>query len=159
MEPKSYVEYLLKNYHSIQQEVEQLKFEIACFPELSPIETIEMLNYQKSEGDRVQTSDVTDKTAKIALIYSEVTARLNDEARKEIENVIKVTEFELAKLHFSIEQLEPHLQQVIESLFFDRLTVYAVSREQSVAERTVQKYKQQAIDILASRFNLKRLVV
>ena len=159
MDPKAYVEYLLKNYHSIQQEVEQLKFEVACFPELSPTETIEMLNFQKGEGDRVQTSDMTDKTAKIALIYSEVTTRLNDEARKEIENVIKVTEFELAKLHFSIEQLEPHLQQVIESLFFDRLTVYAVSREQSVAERTVQKYKQQAIDILASRFNLKRLVV
>ena len=84
-----YVEYLLKNYNEILKDIDQLKFEYEAFKDIASDEVIESLSFSSSNDERVTTSNVSDKTCKIALIYNEVAKRMNKESREEIYKMIK----------------------------------------------------------------------
>ena len=89
METREYVEYLLKNYNEILKDIDQLKFEYEAFKDFASEEVIEALNFSSASGDRVITSDIPDKTCKIALVYNEVTKRMSKESREEIYKMMK----------------------------------------------------------------------
>lgn len=159
METKEYVEYLLENYNEILKDIEQLKFEYETFIEVIPEEMIDTLNFSGSTEERVNTSSISDKTCKIALIYNEVANNLNKDARREILKMIKVSEYEITKLNYYIKRLDLNIQSVIKLFYFDKKNLSDISKQLSIVERTVTNYKNKGIYELTYMYNLKKFVV
>lgn len=158
METREYVEYLLKNYNEILKDIDQLKFEYEAFKDIESDEVIESLSFSSSNNEKVTTSNISDKTCKIALIYNEVTKRMNKESRQEIYKMMKATEFEIARLNYCIDRLEPQVKEVIKDIFIGKLQWKDICSKISISEKTLNKYRKKGIEDIISMFDLKRLV-
>lgn len=158
METREYVEYLLKNYNEILKDIAQLKFEYETFKDISSDEVIESLSFSSSNDERVTTSNISDKTCKIALIYNEVAKRMNKESREEIYKMIKATEFEVTRLNYCIDRLEPKVKDVVKQIFIEKCSWNEACTKCSISEKTLNKYKNKGIDKIAEMFDLGRLV-
>ena len=159
MKTREYVEYLLKNYKEILKDIEQLKFEYKTFIDIDPSEVIESLNFSSNSEERIQTSNISDKTCKIALIYSEVTKRMNKESKEEILKIMKATEIEMERLDYCIERLEPQVKGVIKEIFMEGLQWKDICSKNSISEKTLNKYRKKGIEEVVAMFDLRRLVV
>lgn len=158
METREYVEYLLKNYNEILKDIDQLKFEYEAFKDIESDEVIESLSFSSSNNERVTTSNISDKTCKIALVYNEVTKRMNKESRQEIYKLMKATEFEITRLNYCIDRLEPQVKEVVKEIFIEKCSWNETCTRCSISEKTLSKYKNKGIDWITSMFNLSRLV-
>lgn len=158
METREYVEYLLKNYREILKDIDQLKFEYEAFKDIESDEVIESLSFSSSNNERVTTSNISDKTCKIALVYNEVTKRMNKESRQEIYKMMKATEFEITRLNYCIDRLEPQVKEVIKDIFIGELQWKDICSKISISEKTLNKYRKKGIEDIISMFHLKRLV-
>ena len=159
LQTREYVEYLLKNHNEILKDIEQLKFEYEIFKEIETDEVIESLNFSSNSEERIQTSNISDKTCKIALIYNELTKRMNKESREEIYRMMKATEIEMAKLNYCIERLEPQIKEVLIEVFIEKLQWKDICNKCSISEKTLNKYRKKGIEEIIGMFDLKRLVI
>lgn len=157
METREYVEYLLKNYNEILKDIEQLKFEYNAYKDIESDEVIESLNFSSVSDEKIQSSSVSDKTCKIALIYREATKRMNKESREEIYKMIKVSELEISRLDYCIDRLEPNIREVVKEIFFEGLQWKDISIKNSISEKTLNKYRKKGIEEIISMFDLRRL--
>jgi len=158
LQTREYVEYLLKNHNEILQDIEQLKFEYEIFKKIETYEVIESLNFSSNNEDRIQTSNVSDKTCKIALIYNEVAKRMNKESREEIYKMMKATEFEMARLSYCIERLEPQIKGILIDVFIEKIQWKGICVKYSISVKTLSKYRKKGIEEIIGMFDLKRLV-
>lgn len=159
METREYVEYLLKNYNDILKDIEQLKFEYDTFKDIENDEVIESLNFSSTSDERIQTSNISDKTCKIALIYNEAAKRMNKESREEIYKMIKATELEIARLDYCIERLEPQVKEIVKEVFIKKSSWSNACEKNSISEKTLNKYRKKGINEIISMFDLGRLVI
>lgn len=159
METREYVECLLKNYNEILKDIEQLKYEYETYKDIESDEVIESFNFSSNSEERIQTSSVSDKTCKIVLIYNEATKRMNKESREEIYKVMKATEIEMARLNYCIERLEPQIKEVLKDVFIEKLQWKNICDKRSISSKTLNRYKNKAIEPITSNFSLERLVI
>ncbi|WP_446898823.1 DUF1492 domain-containing protein [Clostridium sp. LBM24168] len=159
METREYVEYLLKNYHQIKKEIEQLILLLESPMYDSEEETIEGLTFTAPQGERVNTSAISDKTSKIALVYKEVNAKQRTAGRKDIEKIIKTNQFELMKLENSIECLDKTLQEVIKKIYIDKNKRADICKTLFISANTLNRYRKKGIDEIVEIFKTYRLAI
>ena len=159
VETKEYVEYLFENYNEILKDIEQLKFELETYENLVPEEIIDAMNFSSGNDERVSSSTPTDKTCKIALIYSEVSKRMNNEAKEEIRKMIVASEYEIRKLDYCIARLEPKIRDVIKNIYINKMAWLVISKNLYISENTISKYKRKGIDEVTQMYNMGRVAV
>lgn len=76
---KGYVEKMINDYPSMVRERERLKKQIESCEFLSAEELISAMSFSHPDGERVQSSDLSDKTARIAIAYEARLEQMNDE--------------------------------------------------------------------------------
>ena len=79
------LERMLKNYPAMVRERDSIAHQIAHFKGLTAEEVIESMYTAHSDGERVQTSNLSDKTAQIAMNYQEKMERINREWYEHLE--------------------------------------------------------------------------
>lgn len=159
METREYVEYLLKNYHVIREDIEQLKFELSCLDKLQPEEVIEAMNFTPPAGDKVDAGHVANKTCSIALVYREVTDRMNSLSRQELERCIAANEYELMRLDYCVDRLEERVKAVIKAVYMEQKSWSETCSRLYISQKTLNKYRKKGVDEVAGMFAMKRLVV
>ena len=70
------LERMLKNYPAMVRERDSIAHQIAHFKGLNAEEVIESMYTAHSDGERVQTSNLSDKTAQIAMNYQDKMERI-----------------------------------------------------------------------------------
>lgn len=157
MDTKEYVEYLLENYNVILKDIEQLKFELETFEDLVSEEIIDAMNFSSGNAERVETYKISDKTCNIALIYNEVAKRMNAEAKEEIRKMIKASEYEIRKLNYCIDRLEPKIKDVVNGVYINKLLWGELSKNLFISENTISKYKKKAVAEITQMYEIGRL--
>ena len=79
------LERMLKNYPAMVRERDSIAHQIAHFKGLSAEEVIDSMYTAHSDGERVQTSNLSDKTAQIAMNYQDKMERINREWYEHLE--------------------------------------------------------------------------
>ena len=72
-------ERMIKEYPNLKRELSVLKFQLSRCEGIDYDTVISSLTFSKPEGERVQTSGVSDVTARAALAYRKVADRMSDE--------------------------------------------------------------------------------
>lgn len=139
------VEAILKNYPEMVQKRNCLAYQIAHFKGLSAEEVIESMYTPRQDGERVQTSTLSDKTAQIAMVYQERRERMNREWYEYLEAQLKSLNDELVFFKAALDSLSGRLPCIMRDMVIDHLTWNELAQKYYVSQRMIGKYRKKAI--------------
>lgn len=145
---KGYVEKMISEYPHMVREREHLKKQIESCELLSADELIGAMSFSHPDGERVQSSDLSDKTARIAMGYREKLDRINDELVVPMQKRYNALDTEISFLESSIEQLPEDMTTAMHELVIDGFTWEEVAANLYISITKLQKLRKTAIDNL-----------
>lgn len=115
------VEKLLKAYPEMIQKRDCLAYQLAHFKGVSAEDVIASMMTPKVDGERVKSSNLSDKTAQIALEYREKQARMNREWYAYLEKQLQDVTGEIVFLESAIRALPERYAELAWDLFIRRI--------------------------------------
>lgn len=144
----------LENYRKYTQQIALLQYELSHLDRISADEMLEAMALSKGTGKAPTKGHISDKTYYIALNYLDRTSDLNAERISNITGQLRPLESRVNRLVHCVKQLRADHQQVIVGLYFDGKNIRALASEMHISERTVQRYRDAAIDELAEMYEI-----
>lgn len=139
------IEEMLREYPAKKRYLKCLESQLRNFCGISDNEVIDSMFFTQPEGERVQTSKVSDKTASIALSYREKRDRINREWYEYLFHRYEELKEELDFFEGAIGQLSGNLSSFVSDMVIDGMTWEALASKYSINRRTVGKYRKKAI--------------
>lgn len=139
------IEKLINDYPSMIREQALLSNQIRNFRGLTEIDMIESMVFHTPEGERVQTSGVSQKTANVAVTYSARIREMNQEWVKNLEMEYTLITEEIMFFKTAIEVLEPKLSELMKDLVIDRMQWDEIIRKYHISKTMVAKRRKKAI--------------
>ena len=147
------VEKLLKAYPEMIQKRDCLAYQLAHFKGVSAEDVIASMMTPKVDGERVKSSNLSDKTAQIALEYREKQARMNQEWCEWLERQWQLLNDEILFLESAISSLPDRLAPFMRDLVIEHLTWDALESKYHISRFTVSAYRKKAIRELEARYD------
>ena len=139
------IEKLIAKYPDMVRDRKCLAYQIAHFRGLSAEEVIESMYTPQQEGERVQTSSLSDKTAQIAMNYRDRLNQMNREWYEHLEWRLRCVSDELDFFESAIRSLPGELSLVMISLVLDGLTWDATADRLHMSRANVGKLRKKAV--------------
>lgn len=139
------IEKLINDYPSMIREQALLSNQIRQFRGLSEIDIIESMVFHTPEGERVQTSGVSQKTASVAVNYSSRVQEMNQEWIKNLEMEYALITEEIMFFQSAVEALEHKLSELMIDLVIERLQWDEITRKYHISRTLVAKRRKKAI--------------
>ena len=96
---------IVKGYPELVQKRDCLAYQLAHFRGFTADEIIESMYTPRQDGERVQTSNLSDKTAQIALDYQERRERINREWYEQMEKELQMVSDEVTFFEAAVHAL------------------------------------------------------
>ena len=139
------IEKLMRDYPQMKTEVKCLENQVRDFHGISETEMIESMLYTQPDGDRVQTSGVSDKTARIAISYRERMERINSEWYEYLEKRYALLSEELRFFESAVRSLEGDIGRIMADLVFNADTWDVVESKYNIGRTTIFRYRKKGI--------------
>lgn len=153
LEMKKYVLELLVNYNSMKQEIEALQYELNNFSTESENETIEAMIFSSPDGERVNSSRISNNTPEIALTYTQRNEKLKENTMREIIGRLRCLRATTDRLDFYMEKLEAHQASILQAYYFEGYTWQELQDLRGVTEKTLRKYRDDGVKALAQKYS------
>lgn len=149
-------EQMMNEYKSMKKELTILEFQLSQFQGVSEEDVILSMQLSHPDGDeRVQTSTLSDKTAKAAMNYRQVMERENDAWFDFLINRYQKMKEEVGFFESSIKKLSGVLPSIVMDLLDDDVTWDEMMSRYNISRTTISKYKKKAILELNERYELR----
>lgn len=125
-----------------------LAYQLAHFRGLSAEEVIESMYTPQQDGECVQTSNLSDKTAQIALNYRKRQERINQEWYEELEKELQMIDDEVTFFEAAVYALPEKIRGAVSALFIDQETWDTVQADFHIGRATLSAYRRQALHVL-----------
>ena len=139
------VEKIMQEYRQMVMERVCLENQIRNFQGITEEEMIGSLHFSQSDGERVQTSGVSDKTGRIAVSYKDKMARINKEWQVHLEKKHAVLVEELLFFESAIFALNGILPEFISDMVIKGLTWDDLAAKYHISRTMVAKNRKRAI--------------
>ena len=139
------VERIIKDYPGMVMERDCLRHQLANFQGVTEEEIIVSMNFSSPQGERVQTSNISDKTATISESYRDRVRRINRDWVDHLTVKLLALEEEIDFFHSALRAISPELAPMMWDLTVERLTWDAVESKHHVCRATIGKYRKKAI--------------
>lgn len=139
------VEKLISEYPQMVSQKKCLAYQVAHFRGLSPEDVIDSMYTTHHDGERVQTSGTSDKTAQIALNYESRMVRLNREWYEHLEKQLVELTDELNFFEGALRALPANVSQVMWDLVVEGMTWDTVADVHHMSRANVGKLRKRAI--------------
>ena len=103
------------------------------------------MTFSAPQGDRVQTSDITDKTAMIGISYRERADRINRDWIEHLVVTMAELEEELDFFKAAVDSLPGILAPFMHDMVMEHMTWDCLEAKYHISRYTVSKYRKQAI--------------
>ena len=148
-------EQMVKEYKNMKRELQITQFQLSRFEGVSETDMIHALQFSHPGGERVQTSSLSDKTAKVAINYKNIVERENDEWFNYFFHRYKYLKEELDFFEQSVSALSGVLPDVIMDLLDGELTWENIAGKYHVTTATISKYKKKALKELEEVYEMR----
>ena len=149
---KGYVEKMISEYPQMVREREHLKRQIETQEFLSADELICAMGFSHPDGERVQSSDLSDKTARIAMGYREKLDRINNELVVPMQKRYAALDTEISFLEASIDELPEDMTIAMHELVIDGFSWEEVAANLYISITKLQKLRRAAIEYLVRAY-------
>lgn len=144
----------LEDYLRTARLIELLQCELLASPIVTENEVLIALALSREEGSTVSLDNKFDKTASVALQYRDLTTKINEDTKLTVVNQLLSLKMQKERLDRCISLLSSANNTVITGMYIHEKTIKDLSLELHVSERTVQRYRDNAIDELVSMYEL-----
>lgn len=141
---------IFRDYGKWKRDMGLLEFELSRFEGVPYDDVIESLCFSNPQEERVQTSGVSDKTGKTAIIYRQVKERMDDEWFDFLIGQYKSIKEEREFFEYAVRQLSGKLPEMIEDMIMRKMTWRELSGKYDVSETMIAKYRKKAMAELAA---------
>lgn len=149
------VEKLFKEYDKWKKDMKFLEFELSRFQGVPYDDVIESLCFSNPQEERVQNSNISDKTGKTALIYRQVKERMDDEwfefLLERYQSLKEQTDF----FEYAVEQLSGRLPEVIWDMIMEKMSWQELMIKYRVSHAMIGKYRKKALEELQMIYTLR----
>lgn len=149
------VEKLFKEYGNWRRDLGILEFELSRFQGVPYDDVIESLCFSNPQGDCVQTSGVSDKTGKAAIIYRQVKNRMDDDWFDYLLERHKSIKEEKEFFEYAIRQLSGKLPEMIWDMVAEQMSWQELMVKYNVSHAMVGKYRKKAVDELQVIYSMR----
>lgn len=149
------VQKIFKEYGNWQRDLGILEFELSRFEGVPYDDVIESLCFSHPQGDKVQTSGVSDKTGKAAIIYRQVKERLDDDWFDYLIERYKSVKEEKEFFEYAVRQLGGKLPQVIRDMVMEQMPWKEIAGKYNVSEAMIAKYRKKAMEELGELYQAR----
>lgn len=139
------IEKIMQSYQQIVMERNCLENQIMNFQGITESEMIESMYFVQPDGERVQTSGVSDKTGRIAITYKDRMNRINREWQEHLVKKHAALFEELLFFESAILSLSGILPNFISDMVINGLTWDDLAAKYHVSRTMVAKYRKKAI--------------
>lgn len=137
--------YLLEHYNQMKVEMDTLKYELAHLSQLEEFEIIEAMTFAIPIGERVATSEISDKTTGIALNYQKRMAQLQKDAITEITGRLAHLTATVDRLDFYIGKLPALESAVLREHYFEKYSWRELQELKGISTKTLLRHRDEAI--------------
>lgn len=148
------IEKMMREYQQVIMEKSCLENQIKNFRGISEEDIIDSMHFSQAEGDRVQTSGISDKTAKIALSYRKEMLVVNDEWQKHLMKKHSMLREDLIFFESAVFSLSGFLPDLISDMVIKGLTWDDLSIKYHISRSMLAKYRKKAIKELENLYDL-----
>lgn len=149
---KEKIEKLFQDYPKMKAELERLNIEIRDFQGITPEEAIESMHFAQPEGERVQKSDVSDSTGRIALSYRAHTEHINREWLGHLIQKRALLTDELRVFESSIRTLNPLYAAIVEDMVLGQMRWDDLEQKYHVCRMSLSRYRKRAVAEMAALY-------
>ena len=142
------IEALIRDYQKNKMELKCLEHQIRNFRGISENEMIDTMYFTQPEGERVQSSGVSDKTAKIAMSYRERMDAMNEEWYQHLEKQYFALAEEISFFESAVKALPGKMGEIMQDMIFSQASWDELADKHFVGRTTIWRYRQKAIDEL-----------
>ncbi len=142
------VEKLIREYPTMLMQRECLRNQIRHFKGATESDIIYSMNFGAPEGERVQTSNISDKTCSIASVYKDRVERINREWMEHLVLRLSALDDEIEFFRSAVRALPGVLAPFTEDLVMERLTWDYLEGKYHISRKTVSAYKKRAVEEL-----------
>lgn len=142
------IEALIRDYQKNKMELKCLEHQIRNFRGISENEMIDTMYFTQPEGERVQTSGVSDKTARIAMSYRERMDAMNEEWYQHLEKQYYALAEEISFFESAVKALPGKMGEIMQDIVFSQTSWEELADKYYVSRSTVWRYRQKAVDEL-----------
>jgi len=147
------LENMLKNYPAMVRERDSLAHQIAHFKGLTAEEVIESMYTPRMDGERVQTSNISDKTAQIAMTYQEKMERINREWYEHLEKRLMYLTSEIRNFESALDTLPERQAAIMKDMIVGGVTWDALCVIHHLSRTMIAKYRRRAIARLSEIYD------
>ena len=148
-------EEMFKEYATMKKELSVLQFQMEHFKGVSESDIMHSMQFSHPDGDRVQTSTLSDKTATVALNYRAVMERENNEWFSFLWNRYRYINEEVEFFERCLVGLPDILPDLMMDLLSKELTWEEMTDKYHICGSTITKYKKKAISLLDEMYELR----
>lgn len=149
-------EAMFKEYMTMKKELSVLQFQMSQFKGVDENDLILSMQFSHPEGgDRVQTSNISDKTASVAMNYRQRMERENDEWFDFLFNRYRYVSEEVAFFESSVAALPDILPNLVMDMIEKTETWDDLMYKYSIGRSTISKYRKRAIALLEEVYELR----
>ncbi|MGP8310342.1 hypothetical protein ACG0Z4_05610 [Enterocloster aldenensis] len=148
-------ENLFKVYSQWKKNRVLLAHELVRFEGVSDDEVIESMCFSKPEGERIQTSGITDTTGKTAIYYRKVAETLNDDWYDFLFRQYQDVKEEIDFFEAAVNQLSGRLPQVVYDMVVMEMSWKELAGKYQVSEAMLAKYRKKALGELDDIYQLR----
>ena len=152
---KGYVEKIIKEYPQMVREVERLDKQITSCEFISADELITTMAFSHPDGERVQSSDLSDKTAKIAISYQRKMDRINEELVMPMIKRKEALEEEISFFEDSVNHLPEDILEMSQAIFLDGMTWEEAESCFYTNSWGIRNCRKRAIDCLVRSYQIR----
>lgn len=138
-------EYAVNNYKKWVVRKNVLCVQLKSFVGITEREYIESLTFLQPQDERVQTSNISDKTAKIALCYKNKLKKENEDLFKYLQEEYKSICDEMSFLEYGISTLSGYMPSLINDMVVKGMKWDELMAKYHISHSMVAKYRRKAI--------------
>lgn len=146
---------VLDKYQELKKEQTVLKFQLSRFKGISPDDIIESMTFSHADGERVQTSGVSDKTGKIAVNYKKIADRENEEWMSYLISRLEYVEAEIEFFEYALKGLSSGVGEIMWDMVVECMAWNEIEEKYHVSHATLGRYRKSAIKELDVIYELR----
>lgn len=156
---KGYVEKIINEYPQMVRERDSLRKQLESCEFLSADELINAMSFSHPEGERVQSSNISDKTTKVAMEYQERLDKINSELIGPMQKRYDALDEEITFFEESVRGLPDELKKLMNALYVERVSWEEAEDCFDISRRTISRYRKIAIASLVRMYQRRAAII
>lgn len=149
------VEEMMRDYHTLKKQLNILAFELEHFKGIDKNDLIEAMCFSHPEGERVSSSNISDKTAKVAIALEKRKEDVDEEMYQFYFKEYQTLSDRILFFEHALLQLSGELPDMMKDFIIKKYSWDEIANKYHMSRTMIGRYRKKAIEELNMIYTLR----